>query len=54
MYDLSDPSPLVFTRFEKIATVCAFAAVFALALWEQFRPNRKEPENSHRPPEPIE
>lgn len=54
MYDLSDPSPLVFTRFEKISTICAFAAVFALALWERFGPNLKRPENSRRPPEPIE
>jgi hypothetical protein len=54
MYDLTDPSPLVMTRFEKISTICAFAAVIALALWERFGPSRKRPEDSHRPPEPVE
>ena len=54
MYDLTDPSPLVMTRFEKISTVCAFAAVIALALWERFGPKGKSPETSREPPEAIE
>lgn len=40
MYDLTDPSPLVMTNFERISTICAFAAVVVLALWERFGPGR--------------
>lgn len=54
MYDLTDPSPLVMTHFEKISTICAFAAVVALALWERFGPVRKKPDPRGRPPEVIE
>ena len=44
MYDLTDPSPLVLTNFERIATICAFSALVVLALWERFGPGRAKKE----------
>lgn len=40
MVDLTDPSPLIMTNFERIATIAAFVAVVAMALWERFGPGR--------------